>query len=323
MSLRTGASAATVLRLESLEAREVPAIAIQVDYSLDLRANGGSGFFEDHADARTVMNRVAQEMSQRVSANLSAINPSGSNTWDALFYNPETGTTTSVRNLHVAANTLVIFVGMRAMPGGEAGQGGFGGYSWSGTSAWGDRLLHRGSSGFTPWGGSIGFDSTENWHFGLTTSGLASNELDFYSVATHELGHLLGIGTSNQWFSHVQNGKFTGSYAESVYGGPVPLDPSGAHWADGILNNGQPVSLDPTLNYGVRVTWTSLDEAGLRHVGWGAGSPPSPPVSPPPAVPPTLPPVGSQTRLPVLVAGPNGRVDVYARGNDGTLTFSG
>jgi hypothetical protein len=164
----------------------------------------------------------------------------------------------------------------------------------------------------------------------LTTSGLDRNELDFYSVATHELGHVMGIGTANQWFSQVQNGKFVGARAQSLYGGPVPLDPSRAHWADGVAINGQVVSLDPSMSYGTRVTWSSLDQAALRDIGWGAGTPVSPPTippvsPPPPAVPPTpaLPPVGSVGRLPVLVSGPNGRVDVYARGADGNLAFTG
>jgi hypothetical protein len=323
----SGRSASSWLHLETLEAREVPAIAILVDYSLDLRANGGSGFFEVHADAKAVMNRVAREMGQRVSADFAAITPGSGNTWSAWFHDPRTGTTTSVRNLRVGADTIVVYAGGRAMPGGAAAEGGFGGYSWSGSTAWGNTVVHRGTSGFTPWGGSLAFDTSERWHFGLTTEGLGANEIDFYSVATHELGHIMGIGTAPQWFARVQNGKFAGGHAQSVYGGPVPLDPSRAHWADGITINGQVVSLDPTLNYGRRVTWTSLDQAALRDIGWRVGAVVSPPVTPPPTVPPTvpptLPPVGAAGRLPVLVSGPNGRVDVYARGTDGNLAFTG
>jgi hypothetical protein len=316
----------TRLAPECLEAREVPAITILVDYSLDLRANGGSGFFQDNPEARATMNRVAYEMGQRVSANFAAINPGGANTWSALFYDPRTGQQFSVANLRIAANTIVLYAGGRAVPGAEAGFGGYGGYSWSGSSAWGNTLARRGSSGFSLWGGSITFDTTIRWHFGLTTAGLNSNELDFYSVATHELGHVLGIGTAPQWFNKVQGSSFAGAYSRSVYGGPVPLSGDRAHWADGVTVTGQPVSLDPILNYGTRVTWTSLDQAALRDIGWGAGAAVSPPVvPPPPPVPPTvpLPPVGGGSRLPVLVSGAGGVVHVYARGTDGNLAHTG
>jgi hypothetical protein len=319
----SGRSASSWLHLEVLEAREVPAVTILVDYSLDLRANGGSGFFEDHADAKVVMNRVAREMGQRVSADLAAIKPAGGNTWSAWFHDPRTGVTTSVPNLRVGADTLVVYVGGRVMPGGAAAEAGFGGYSWSGSTAWGNTVVHRGGSGFTPWGGSLAFDSSERWHFGLTTEGLSAKEIDFYSVATHELGHILGIGTAPQWFSLVENGAFTGGHARTVYGGPVPLDPSRSHWADGVTIGGKVVSLDPTLNYGKRVTWTGLDQAALRDIGWKSGVVVSPPVTPPTVPPPGLPPVGGAGRLPVLVSGPNGRVDVYARGADGNLAYTG
>ena len=126
-------------------------------------------------------------------------------------------------------------------------------------AAWGNTIAHRGWSGFSLWGGSLSFDTTVNWHFGLTTSGLAGNELDFYSVATHGLGHILGIGTAPQWFGRVQGAYFFGSHSTGLYGASVPLNGDRSHWADTITVNGQAVSLDPVLNYGMRVTWSVLD----------------------------------------------------------------
>lgn len=323
----------TLLELESLEAREVPAITIQLDYSLDLRSHGGSGFFESNPGAKAVMNRVAQEMGQRIDANLSAIVPSGGNTWTAAIFNPETGGQFTVRNLRIAADTIVVYVGARAMPGSEAGVGGFGGFSWTGAQAWGNTVGERGWRGFSLWGGSIAFDTTTNWHTGLTTDGLDSNEVDFYSVATHELGHILGIGTAPEWFAQVRGGSFIGPATTAVSGGAVPVSSEGAHWADGVTSHGQPVSMDPMLNYGTRVTWTSLDQAALRDIGWGNGTTVSPPIAPPapPTVPPPPPPspptaqlprVGTADRLPVLVSS-NGTVLVYARGADGNLASTG
>jgi hypothetical protein len=315
----------TRLDVERLEEREVPAITVLVDYSLDARGNGGAGFFQDHPDAKTAMNRVAYEMGQRVTANFSAITPGGGNSWSALFYDPRTGGQFAVANRNIAANTIVVYAGARAMPGNQAAVGGYGGYSYSGSAAWGNTIAGRGWSGFALWGGSLSFDTTVNWHFGLTASGLDANELDFYSVATHELGHILGIGTAPQWYGKVQGSYFFGSYAKGVYGAPVPLNSDHSHWADGITVGGQPVLLDPVLNYGTRVTWSALDQAGLRDVGWAAGVPVSPPVPPPPSPPPvTLPPVGGPSRLPVLVSGAaDGRVYVYARGENGNLAYTG
>ena len=136
------------------------------------------------------------------------------------------------------------------MPGNEAAVGGFGGYSYSGGAAWGNTIASRAWSGFSLWGGSISFDTTTNWHYGVTTSGLASNELDFYSAATHEMGHILGIGTAPQWFNRVQGSNFVGSNAETVYGGAVPLYGDHAHWANGLTIGGQRVARPgPELRY--------------------------------------------------------------------------
>src|SRR5204862_513344 len=82
----------------------------------------------------------------------------------------------------------------------------------------------------------------------------------------HELVHVLGIGTAPQWTSQSHNGYFYGANADGVYGAAIPLGPDGAHWADGLTVGGQGVSLDPTLTYGTRVTWSVLDAAALRDL---------------------------------------------------------
>jgi hypothetical protein len=318
----------SILRLESLESREVPAILIQLDYSYD------AGFFTNNPGARAIMDRVAAELGNSISANLAAIVPSGGNTWSASFYSPATGGQVSIPNLVIGANTIRLYVGGRALPGAEAGFGGPGGYSISGTQAWINTIQTRGWSGFSLWGGSITFDTTQNWHFGETIDGLASNELDFYSVATHELGHVLGIGTANRWNSLVQGGYFRGANAMAVYGGPVPLAAGGAHWADGVTVAGQPVSLDPTLTYGRRVNWSSLDAAGLRDLGWGATVIPSPLPAPAPTpapapapipqpTPPTFNRVPLSSGTPVAFTGStNGVVTMYTVTN-GVLSATG
>ena len=271
------------LRLETLEAREVPAVTIQINYSLD-----STGFFTNNPAAQATLQQAANDLGNSISENLSAIAPSGSNTWNATFFDPRSGSVTSVANLNVAANTLVVFVGARALNSSEAGFGGYGGYSSTGTSAWNSTVQNRGATGFAPWGGSITFDTTQNWYFG-SSSTVPSNQLDFYSVAEHELGHILGIGTSPQWTSLSQNGYFVGGNAESVYGGPVPVSSDDGHWANNLTVNGQRAVMDPSLPFGTRVQWSALDAAALKDLGWNSTSAAaaSPPVSPPP---PALPP---------------------------------
>jgi hypothetical protein len=350
MFTRLTSFSAIRLELEALEVREVPAVNIVVNYSLDAIANGGSGFFQNHPDAVTTMNDVAQEMGQQLSANLPALSSSGSNTWTPSFFNPENGSLKTV-SMNLPANTLIVYVGGRVLGSSEAGQGGFGGYSWSGSSTWGSTLNARTVGGGVLWGGSIAFDTTQNWHFGLSTSDLASNQIDFYSVAEHELGHLLGFGTATKWFSLTSGSNFVGAHAESVYGGPVPIDTTDTgHWANALQTNGQYAAMDPVLNYGERRSWTNLDQAALLDIGWSAGTPvsppasPPPPVAPPPAAPPTVPPppvapptvppppvspqpstppVGNSAPGPVLVPEGNGTVELFARGSSGNLVDTG
>jgi hypothetical protein len=325
-----------VLRLEWLEARELPAVTIQIDYSYD------TGFFKNNADARAVIERVAAELGNSLNADLAAITPGGADHWTATFYNPATGNEVSVADPTIPANTLRVYVGGRAIPGPEGGFGGAGGYVLSGSAAFNANTLSRGYTGYAPWGGAITFDSTENWHFGQTTSGLTgTNKIDLYTVATHEMGHLLGIGASSQWTANVSGSTFAGAASRSVYGGAVPLSPDRAHWADGVTIGGAATVMDPNLPRGTRVTWTSLDAAALKDVGWGvavsppaAVSPPPPPVVPPavsppvptpPAAPP--PPVVSKPVVsnPPTVAfggGADGTLVVY-RSSGGTLTPTG
>jgi hypothetical protein len=298
------------LRLEPLEAREVPAILIQLDYTYD------TGFFANNPQARAVLQQVAAQMGESISANLSAITPSGGNTWGASFYNPQNGALTTVSNLSVAADAITIFVGARPIAYSEAAFGGFGGYSISGSQPWINTVETRGWSGFAPWGGSITFDSSQNWDFGLSASGLTSGQTDFYSVAEHELGHVLGIGTASQWKALSANGTFTGANSVAVYGGAVPVTPDDAHWANGVTVGGQQAVMDPTLPMGARVQWTALDAAALRDIGWGPASPPAPAPAPIPApIPAPTPPVFTPVPVAQLQS------VVFSGGSDGTLTM--
>jgi hypothetical protein len=298
------------LRLEVLESREVPAIAIQFDYSFD-----ATGFFSD-TSRRAVLEQAAHDIAGPLDTALAPIAPAGGNTWSTSFFNPSTGQQATINNPSIPANTIVVYVGARSLGGGAAATGGFGGYRASGTQPWLDSLRNRGPS-FTLWGGSITFDSSRNWYFGTSASGLGSNQVDLYSIAVHELGHTLGLGMAPSWQNQVSGGTFVGPASESVYGGPVPLSPDAAHWADGLTVNGQPVALDPVLLAGARVQLSSLDLAALRDIGWTVGGVGGP--TPPPFTPPVL-----GNRNPVVLTGPtDGSARVYQLSSDGTLAQTG
>jgi hypothetical protein len=177
----------------------------------------------------------------------------------------------------------------------------------------------RNWSGYSTWGGDIEFSSSTNWYYGLTTSGLTSTQTDFYSVALHELGRVLGIGTSSQWSALSQGGYFVGSNAESVYGGPVPETSQDSGWASGVTVGGVQAAMDPAIAPGVRVSWSTLDAAALLDLGWsGASSSTAASTSPPVTVsPPTVPPPTL-----ALSGSTNGTVSMFSVVN-GTLYQSG
>ena len=268
------------VRLEILEERLTPTITIDFDYRFD-----SSGFFNDPA-RQEVLQLAANTLGSRLNDSLSAIVPAGANTWDAQFNAPGTGAPTSLPNLTVPANTIVIFVGARNLPsGGELGEGGPGGLTANGSQDWLNTVAARGQSGalgaaptqtdFGPWGGSIVFDSTVNWYFGQDTSGLGFNQDDFLSVAEHEISHTLGFGTASSWTNLVSGNLFTGAASRAQFGGNVPTDASGAaaaHWADNTRDLGTAglprACMDPILPTGTRATFTPLDFAGLQDLGW-------------------------------------------------------
>ena len=105
LSQRPGMMPHGLLRLESLEPRDVPAITIQLDYTYD------QGFFAARPEARTVLERVASDLGNMLTANLAAITPSAGNTWTATFFNPSGAGEISLSNLSIGGNTLKVFVG--------------------------------------------------------------------------------------------------------------------------------------------------------------------------------------------------------------------
>jgi hypothetical protein len=347
---RTPCPSRTTLTLESLESREVPAITIQIDYSHDT-----TGFFLNNPTAQATLQQAANDLAAQLSASLPAISSSGGNTWSETFLDPATGQQDTISNPSVAANTIVVYAGARVLGGNQVSVGGFGGYTASGTQAWLNSLQDRGPLGTLLWGGSVAFDTTTNWYFGTSAAGLQANQEDFFTCATHELGHVLGFGTAPTWFAQVSNGTFTGPQSEAVYGGPVPVTwGAGAELADVTVNGVRPV-FDLTLSPGTRTApATTLDWATLADIGWtvsgvpgisGDGSPVVPPTSPvvpptspvvppvPPTPTPTLPsvppaitppPVDTSESVPVVLTGEtDGSAQAFTVASDDTLVADG
>lgn len=245
-------------------------LSIRFDYSMD-----SAGFFASQ-ERRNSLQFAANSIVSKFSDQLTAIQPTGIDQWTAKFLNPATGAQDTRNNLVIPANEILIFAGARAMAGGELGRGEKGGFSaTSNSQAFIDTVKGRGQTGallgtatdFGPWGGTVAFSTTANWHFGLTTDGLDTNEYDFVTVASHELLHSLGFGLANSWNAKV-NGGFTGVNSVAVSGrSPVPLNDV-SHWAVGTTSNGVTAIMTPETNGGQRKLPTRLDYAGMQDIGW-------------------------------------------------------
>ncbi len=245
-------------------------LSIRFDYSLD-----SQGFFASQ-ERRNSLQFAANSIVSKFSDQLTSIRPTGADQWTATFVNPATGAQDTRTNLVIPTNEILIFAGARSLSAGELGIGEKGGFSASSTSqAFIDAVQARGQPGallnvetdFGPWGGSVAFSSTANWHFGLTTDGLDANEFDFVSIASHEVMHSLGFGLANSWDEKVAGG-FTGANSVAIAGkSPVPLNDV-SHWAVGTTNNGQPALMSPEAANGQRRLPTRLDFAGMQDIGW-------------------------------------------------------
>ena len=212
---------------------------------------------------------------------MSAITPNGSNRWTPAVLSPATGGLQSLSSgLSIPADTIRIYAGGRDLPSPQLASGANGAWSASGTSTWLNTVKSRGEPGAllsaatdtAPWGGSVAFDTVGTaWHFGLTTSGLDSNEIDFISVAVHELAHALGINPSNPaWARLAASGTFLGTNAKAANNGlSVPLSSDRAHWTQTTRNDGGLVAaMTPALTAGTRKLFSRLDFAALKDIGW-------------------------------------------------------
>lgn len=249
-------------------------VNIVFDYRYD-----SSGFFTGANSSRqNLLNDAASVFESRFQDNLTAITSAGSNHFNARFLEPDNGNDVNIPNFSVAANQIVVFVGAYDLTGSTLAVGGSGGFTDSGSATFLDNAASRGQAGallpvqtdFGPWGGAISFNNTVNWYFDsdTRTDESFSGKYDFYSIAVHELAHVLGFGASPS-FNNLSSGSvFTGTAVHDLLGFDPPLSSDGGHWMQGLTYMGQEVAMDPSILAGQRKHFTELDYAAMKDIGW-------------------------------------------------------
>jgi hypothetical protein len=215
--------------------------------------------------------------------------------WTAKPSHPATGLTIDIPNLVVPENTIIVYVGARDLGGNVRGLAGPGGWGGSSTNAgWFPLLQGRGSAGaandtyslrtdYSLWGGSIAFDVDSTWNFSLTQNVTGT---DFVSIALHEMGHVLGIGTADSWFNKISSTVFTGVASNRSYGANPPLNGNGHFGGTGTTSRSfgsfnvthgtvrQVLMLSSiTDDNSTLVVASDLDLAALVDIGWQISPP--------------------------------------------------
>ena len=269
-------------------------ITIDFDYSLD-----SNNFFAD-ANAKATLEAAGAFFEGLLDDTLDAINPSGTDTWTISFPHPGTGDNHQIVDKSIAADTLVVFAGARNIDGssGVLAQADPWSFAAGGSTSFIDGVINRGETGitdgnavrlatetdFAPGGGMIVFDTSESWHYDANPASIANptgGMIDFFSVAIHELSHVLGYGSANgdvdndgSWTGKVTAGEFTGAFSKQANGDANVAMAGTSHWADGTMSvrllDGavQEAAMDPSLNTDERKLYTNLDAMGLRDIGW-------------------------------------------------------
>lgn len=278
-------------------------LRIRFDYSLDT-----SGFFSGAGQPRRqILELAAESIVGRFADDLTAIVPGGLNEWQPAVFHPSVSSGNQVEgpltdlspNLSVPANEIIVYVGARDLPGDRRGVGGGGSFSFPAVEiscrtqaecdqtiadieAFRENVRTRGEAGadgpvqtdVAPNVGSVSFDNQTDWYFGVDAHGIQPGQVDFMSVAIHELAHVLGFGISrfditSAWDNLTSSGSFSGPKARAAYlgSGNVPVD--GTHWGHAVTDEfGQATVMGETIFTGSRQLFSPLDFAAMDDLGW-------------------------------------------------------
>lgn len=261
------------------------AIEIIFDYSLDT-----NNFFDTQAK-RDVLEAAAEQF-EVFTDRLDTIVPGSVHnegtpyeyvdTWTAYFTHPSLPGYQQhpFVDLTIPADVVHVFVGGYSFTDGALAWGDDGSSYPNGSQDFNASVSTRGQpwtfpwtpDDFGPWGGSISFNTNIFWHVGVET-GPPYWESDLYSVAIHEIGHVLGFGTSESFDELIDGWSFMGPKSTEVYGSNPPLYADDAHWADGTQSprpdgTNWETAMDPTIADGTRKPFTRLDYAAMQDIGW-------------------------------------------------------
>jgi hypothetical protein len=320
----------------ALRAASVPESAWAINFLLDYRYDS-SEFFLNNQPARDALQAAANRYAAVITEPLSAasLTQSGNTDHRIEFTHPGTGLdfeVSAASNIAndglappnctagplcytadhyrgpwmIAANQMVIFPGARALPDNTAAEASSGtGLNFNTAFSNGNSHLNRGfrnsfsqsNPNIPMWGGAISFDQDTNWHFNHTTAA-PSGKTDFYSIALHEIGHILGLSTVwNEWARFSSGDQFSGDNTVPAYNADNGTSVASLnlviggepHFRDGshdsyIFQNASPnlvgtvgtsakqdLLMEPTANFtGAirRFELTNVDVAALRDLGW-------------------------------------------------------
>ncbi|MEP3331122.1 peptidoglycan DD-metalloendopeptidase family protein [Sedimentitalea sp.] len=193
--------------------------------------------------------------------------------------NPSAPATNVSVTLSSPVDDLVVFVGATDLGGWRTtatgtvitgGQGGPSGYDAAGdilSSRIYSEFRGQATTDYEPFAGTISFNSNNAADYSFDISGPTSGKIDFVSTALHEIGHVLGIGTSGAYARQISEGEFAGPNALATNGGaPIPLEADGAHILNGY--SGDTALMDPRSFVGTRQLPTNLDLAMLADIGY-------------------------------------------------------
>lgn len=272
------------------------AIDIIFDYSYDT-----DGYFTN--ERKYIVEQAAYAFESRLnSESFASLNPDDYGSTNIDFYvsawNPQTlstiqlrpDTATSEGNLVGAADTVLIALGAKAVGtsnqylAAATGSFGYGSHVPNGTflDYWDN--TRNSTSNFDSVGGSITVNSSFSFyedtdlttHTDATTSGL----VDFYSVMTHEIGHIMGFAdTWDAWNNNLSGNFWTGANGKAEYNNQnIPIDSaSKSHFgtlSQGNVNCACHPLMSTSTGTNTRRGFSELDFALLKDIGYNISASP-------------------------------------------------